>query len=73
MSTWTCSCGFQNREEQLHCIRCEKEKPSTDEETLTTCRKCGREYGDDEVYCCVSCGYETCTDCGGCCGCPEED
>lgn len=52
-----------------------KEK-KLDEETNETaiCHRCGRIYAPEfEVYCCTVCGSETCSDCGGHCGCEENE
>jgi hypothetical protein len=74
-----CGRSVSREEPEIHFIengKCDCKEcydAAMDEEILTTCRACGRTYGNDEVYCCVSCGIETCTDCGGYCGCPEEE
>jgi len=38
------------------------------------CPKChNHNINDDWVYCCSSCGLETCPDCAGYCGCEIND
>jgi hypothetical protein len=41
---------------------------------MKECPQCHyHNISDDDVYVCVSCGRETCTDCGGTCGCEIEE
>jgi len=42
-------------------------------EKLLICKFCHRSYSEDEVYVCPTCDAESCSDCGGRCGCLQDE
>ena len=56
------------------CNACCHNENAEPEPELRPCRYCGRTpLCADDVYVCPTCDAESCTECGGRCGCETED